>query len=278
MGINLLGRLAAFARRLGFDPLIRGLRELLDKFCMRAGVFPLGVDCDGVKLRGLFRHRSFLMSLLSNYEPYTRRLFLEALKEDTLVVDGGAHIGWYTCLAARHLFNGRIISVEPDPFNFAALAYNCRKLSNVTLVQKALGNIDGKATFFSDYGTIGSSLIVRAERRHKHPIEVEVITIDTLLSGWKATHLLLKLDLEGAEPLALQGMNATFQQFPEITIILEHNPDALRDGGYSYHDILEALWSNGFNTYFIDELEGVLIPIKELLPLPKGNLFARRKK
>jgi len=272
--LTLLGILAYLARKIGLAPLVRAVREGVDAFFLTLGIFPLRAVREGVHLSGLLRHRSFLAGLTQAYEPYSRHLFLEALRDGTLVVDGGAHIGWYTCLAAQRLSQGEILAVEPDPFNFAALAFNCRKYSNVTLVRKALGSHDARTVFFSDYGTIGSSLFRRSGPSPKRPLEIEIVTLDTLLVGREAPHLLIKLDLEGAEPLALQGMTETAQRFPIITMLIEHNPQALKDGGFSAEDILRLLWTMGFKVWFVDEEGKRLLPTHEDTALPKGNLLA----
>jgi predicted RNA methylase len=86
----------------------------------------LGVDFEGLRLYGYLRHRSFLHSLIGEpYEPLARALFVEALRPDCVVVDGGAHIGLYSLLAARMLPRGaRIFAFEPDPYNRRAFAVN----------------------------------------------------------------------------------------------------------------------------------------------------------
>ncbi len=77
--------------------------------------------------------------LIGEYEPETTDLFVSLLHEGDVVVDIGAHIGYYTLLAARTVGkDGKVFAFEPDPDNYALLVKNVEMngYNNVTAVQK----------------------------------------------------------------------------------------------------------------------------------------------
>jgi predicted methyltransferase len=59
------------------------------------------------------------------YEPAITRLFQETLQPGMVVIDIGAHVGYYTLLAAKLVGpTGKIYAFEPEPGNNEALNKN----------------------------------------------------------------------------------------------------------------------------------------------------------
>jgi len=279
--IAFLGKIASIARSIGLGRFLDYCRDRADHLWMRRGYLPLKVEVEGVIVGGFLRHRSFLDNLQRTYEPFSRHLFKASLKPGTVVVDGGAHIGLYSLIASRTLGDkGRVLAFEPDPYNFHALLLNlwangCR---NVIAVPKALSSSAGKAWFYQSAGTISSSLI----RRHEfdtHPvrlIEVETTTLDQEMRDLKAEAILVKLDLEGAEPLAVDGMAATVKRASSVTVIVEMNPSALAAAGFTPKALVHKLQRLELEVFFIDEGTRSLIPVEDLSEWRKGNLLGRK--
>ena len=62
---------------------------------------------------------------MGRYEPETTRLFKETVKPGMVVVDIGAHVGYYTLLAAKQVGpDGKVYAFEPEPGNHALLLKN----------------------------------------------------------------------------------------------------------------------------------------------------------
>lgn len=280
--IAFLGRLAAFARSANLGWLLGLIRDGGDYMCMRIGYLPLRVTiAEGFVIGGFFRHRSFLDHLKHNYEHFTRRLFKESLRRGMIVIDGGAHIGLYTIIASQKIGDeGRILAFEPDPYNFRALLLNLRHNScdNVIASPKALSASIGKAYFYQSTGTISSSLFRRHELNQNrfNIIEVETTTIDNELAGMNLNEVLVKLDLEGAEPLALKAMRETVNRSRSVTIFAELNPSALTTAGFTPENYIDALRELGLEVFFIDEKSEALIPVEKLPGFKKGNLLAKK--
>ncbi len=280
--IPLLGRVASFARQAGMGRAVARMRDTADSFCVKAGLFPLKVRVDdGTHLYGLFRHRSFLAEIQNGYESHFRSLFLDTLRSGMVVIDGGAHIGLYSLLASRRVgTKGTILAFEPDPLNLAALHHNIERneCRNVIPLAKALSDREGHTEFYSNYGTISSSLFRRLGPYPASRVPVDTTTLDRELEGMDLSSVLIKLDLEGAEPLAIEGMQRTVDRASEVVLFIEINPAALGAGGYEPTRLVQELQNLGFSLSFIDEAQRALLPVRKLSSLTKGNLYGRLSK
>ncbi|MGH7753550.1 MAG: FkbM family methyltransferase [Gemmatimonadales bacterium] len=273
-----LGRAAAIARRARLGGLVDRGRDALDALCFRLGVLPLRLEIDGIVLRGFLRHRSFLESIAAGYEPFTRELFLEALRPGATIVDGGAHIGLYTVLAARGEPRARVVAFEPDPFNLRALIANVARngAANAVIVPRALSDRAGRRLLHRSTSGLGSSLAARTGVGPTWPVEVATTTLDHELANKLHHGLVVKLDVEGAEPAALQGMQGVLARAREVLVILEVNPGALRDAGASPEALVEMIRRVGLQPFVIDEVGHRLESLTPALLGRKQNLLCRR--
>ncbi len=143
-------------------------------------------------------------------------LFLAVIRPGDIVVDGGSNIGFFSLLAASLLKgSGRVFSFEPDPDIFSVLEKNVERngfLPVVRLEEKALTNATGNYDFNLVVGEpMLNSLIPRTDAQTK-TVRVSGVRLDDYLAGSGQHKVdLIKLDLEGAEPMALDGMRASLR-------------------------------------------------------------------
>jgi FkbM family methyltransferase len=257
------------------------LRDAIDLTLLRVGRPLLRAEMGDFALHGFLRHRSFIEGINQRKrEVFFRDLFENSLKPGMTVVDGGAHIGLYTLLASPRVgSSGRVLAFEPDPWNFAALVHNIRKsgCGNVLALQKALSNNAGKATFWSNSGTISSSLFNRGNRGPSRPLEIWTTPLDDALKGSTVHSLLVKLDVEGAELLAIRGMGKILSESRSATLFMEINPAALCDAGVESEEIVTDLRRLGFEVFFIEESRRELVELKSPRVHQKGNLYCRKE-
>lgn len=269
--IGLLGRLARAARRFGLGGVLRAAVALADGLLVRIRAAPLRAVVDGVPVRGYLRHRSFLAEAERPRETYAE-LFVTLVRPGMTVVDGGAHVGLYTLLASRGVgADGRVLAIEPDAYNLAALRLNAAGNENVEIVPCALSDAEGVATFYDTRSTIGSSLL---ERPDATPHEVRTTSVDALLEGRDVPALVVKLNIEGAEPLAIRGMQRTLERVRDVAILIEVNPPLLAAAGTDVGAMLDGLRAQGFEVAYVDLAAQTPVPLPE--PLRKGHLLARR--
>jgi len=114
--------------------------------------------------------------------------------------------------------SGHAIIIEGDPKNFEILEFekHRRRLSNVTLVHKAVWNEKGSVTFqsstWSDFNKLQNSKTYSAleDGASFDHIEVEADTIDNILRDLnvhKVDHI--TLEVSGTELMTLEGMQDT---------------------------------------------------------------------
>jgi len=172
--------------------------------------------------------------------------------------DVGANVGHYSLLL-RHNFR-QVYAVEPLPSNVRRLKrrMSVRFVRNVIVVPKALSNRNGTATLYvnPDRKNIlnnfsASSLFEKFESRSCNhgsdriytgsPISVETMTFDSLLS--EPTADLVKIDVEGAEFLVLEGMREWLASRRVCNILIElHDRDRKEE--------LEMILNNNFSHVF----------------------------
>jgi len=144
-----------------------------------------------------------------------KNLFQKTIPQGSVVYDIGANVGIYTLLSAVLCGNsGRVFAFEPDPHNIKYLEDHValNNLQNVSIEKKAISNSSGHL-FFQDTGDHCNSHI-----SENGQIEVEAITVDDFV--FKNNNLppnYLKIDVEGAEYLVLEGAQKTLSEYrPEI--------------------------------------------------------------
>ncbi len=139
-------------------------------------------------------------------------------------VDVGANIGKWTVSIAKKIGDrGRVIAIEAEPSNFAALCrnINANDLKNVIPIWAACSNVDGPLTLNYYPWSRHSSTIdpkhllygVSPNARsldQVRTVQVQGRALDSLLNelGIKDIHL-LKIDVEGAEMAVLEGAERT---------------------------------------------------------------------
>ncbi len=203
---------------------------------------------------------------LGQYEPEMMRLFRSYLKPGMTVVDIGANLGFFTVIAAHHAGpTGKIFSYEPDPHNFSLLEKNIEAngFKNVAASPLALSDRAGtRELFFGDNNTTHSFSDKRGAGKSE---SVSTDTLDNSLKAQGSPRIdLIKMDIEGAEPIALLGMRETIAKNPELIIFFEYHPNAIKRLGNSALEFLGKLKELGFSLSVIDEDRKTRDPIENL--------------
>lgn len=138
-----------------------------------------------------------------------REIFLYGYvpRSGDVVFDVGAGIGAETLVFSGLVGpSGRVVSLEAHPRTFARLQRLCRenRLANVDALQVAAASRDGEL-FISDDGNHLQNTVLPTDGAR---VSVAAKTLDTVARelGVKRVDL-LKMNIEGAERLAIAGMN-----------------------------------------------------------------------
>jgi FkbM family methyltransferase len=181
--------------------------------------------------------------------------FLRTVKPGDTVVDAGANVGYYTIIGARLVGeNGKVYAFEPDPANFALLEKNVQLngLTNVVLERKALSNRKGTLKLFIAEQNKGDHRIYQPEGESRPSVDVEAVRLDEYFKDQKRGIDVLKMDVQGAEGLILEGMTGLLEGRTDgPTIFMEFWPYALKGMGTDASDVLKKLQSYRYKFYDI---------------------------
>jgi FkbM family methyltransferase len=155
------------------------------------------------------------------YEPGVARLLTSLARERRVVVEAGANIGYYTLLmATTQPAGGAVHAFEPRPEVFARLAENIalNGLTSVRLNDAAVSDAAGRATLYlPDSGNREMASLDRTFAPATQSVDVRTVRLDTYCASNRLAVDLLKLDVEGAEVRALEGLGSVLRErWPDI--------------------------------------------------------------
>jgi FkbM family methyltransferase len=172
------------------------------------------------------------------------------------IVDVGAGTGWETLFFSRMVStSGRVISIEAHPRVFRCLSKMCEKnrLGNVTLLQAAVTDRERQIQL-SDSEEHEGNRITEAGSG----VSVAGLTLDGIFRSLGLSQIdFLKMNIEGAEKLAISGMGEMLQKTKNVCISChdflaeEGGPNELRTKA----DVVNFLKLKGFSI-LLRESEG----------------------
>jgi FkbM family methyltransferase len=124
-------------------------------------------------------------------------------------IDAGANFGVYALYAAARGKDSKVCAIEPQPHLVAAIRRSAQVngLHDLIVVEAAVAQENGSIELLVGAGGSGSASIHtgRAEPS-SHALRVRTMTLDTIIAEHGLAPVgLLKMDVENAEELALQG-------------------------------------------------------------------------
>lgn len=135
------------------------------------------------------------------------------LKNNSVVVDVGANVGYFSLFVLRNFENLKVVAIEPHPRNFKAMKENLRDYT-LDMHQVALDGDSGIILLF-DFGDESSAChsIYSLGRQDAKPIEVKSITLEELMQRSNISNIdFLKLDCQGAEYNIFFTLNRSIQR------------------------------------------------------------------
>jgi FkbM family methyltransferase len=215
------------------------------------------VTDSGVKAIPRRGTRDFHMLFVPREHEVKRHLVIE---ENETFVDVGANVGSYSLMVANE-HKGKavkVIAIEAHPDNYKALCRNiqCNKFENVIIpINMAVSDHKGIVALYerSHDGTRVDSemfsvckdqLIDESNIRHPsgNSLDIECDTLDTILLNCRVD--VIKMDIEGAEILALKGATKTLERTRKIVIEIH---------GDKSEDVTQVLKTHGFKLESINE-------------------------
>jgi FkbM family methyltransferase len=177
------------------------------------------------------------------------------LKPGMVVLDIGAHHGYYTLLASQKVGPlGRVIAFEPSPRERRNLKQHLRMngCTNVQVEELALGETEGRAELYVVKGreTGCNSLRPPQVRQSTEATEVGVARLDDYVRQHDLQRVdFMKMDVEGAELSVLKGATEFLERKSRPVIFCEVQDMRTRAWGYAAREIVDFLRQRGFRWY-----------------------------
>ncbi len=150
------------------------------------------------------------------------------VQEDSIVWDIGANVGVFTFASSIIAKHGKIVSVEPDNWLVGVLR-KTQKIEpycdrDIKIVTAAISENNGIATFhIANRGRASNSLELAGGRSQMGGIRekqyVPTITMDSMLSSLSDPPDFVKVDVEGAEAMVIEGGTKVVQEARPIFYI-----------------------------------------------------------
>ena len=214
---------------------------------------------------------SLRLSINGIYEEMETNLVKKIVKNGDIVIDVGANIGYYTLILAKLVGDGgKVFAFEPEQDNFRLLNKNIEinSYKNVVCENMAVSSSNGKCVLYLDHQNKGSHSLVD-DGASKQTVEIKTISLDEYSFNSKIS--LIKMDIEGHEMKALNGMKNFLEKNSNIKIITEFSPTLLSYSGVKPKSFLKELTEYGFIIHNIDKKNRTISPISIMELMKKVN-------
>jgi FkbM family methyltransferase len=218
--------------------------------------------------------------------PYLRRrgaweeeegaLLRTLLRPGHRFLDVGANIGYFTILAHRAAPQISVDAVEPHPETVKLLRWNAWLNGvRVSVWPCALDDRAGRVAMAAPEANPGDC---RVGATGPDAFTVTAVTADEVFAGRGFD--VVKIDVQGWEREVIRGMRRVLRSSPDVRLVVEFWPQALRERGVEPYDVLEEYRATGFDvvTQVADRLrrlddDGIMAVCDEAGVLGQVNLL-----
>jgi len=181
------------------------------------------------------------------WEPELTELFWNSCHSDTVFVDVGANIGYFTVLAGSRIHaggTGRVIAIEPNPDCCALLERNLIinwSMCEIELHKVAVGPEEGAVWLtYPANRAANARLSVAGDEAGERGFRASMQPLDAVVPEGLAVDI-LKIDVEGHEYSVFKGAERVIAQSPNIKIVMEWSPKQMKEAGVSAEALAVAL-------------------------------------
>jgi len=222
------------------------------------------------------------------YETELTEHFGRILRKDDHCLDIGANFGYFTLLFGRFCPQGKSIGVEADEalFKIARDNIHINDLGrNTSIYHSAICETERELTLFRRVGRSGNTSIFKVHEGfldylgESPSIEFSVcgVSIDQFSQHFGGKLDIIKIDIEGAEPLAFAGAQSVIAANPDLQIVMEWSPGQIQAAGFDVGEFLNTLSAMGLRFHRLDA-SATKLSSSDLLNIPytAGILIAKK--
>ena len=190
------------------------------------------------------------------WESWVTRLLGNIVKPGFVCLDVGANFGYFSILMSELCGpGGKTLAIEPNS-RVASLLRGTSFMNGgkFEVIQAAIADTSGEAILTVDDKELGGGTIKKNDPMpSRSQYSVPTISIDELIKSKGLSKIdVVKIDVEGVEPLVFSGMEETIAANPSIQLIIEYSPTIYTDPG----PFTEYLFST-FNVQQITDVDEV---------------------
>jgi FkbM family methyltransferase len=180
------------------------------------------------------------------WEPGETALLLDWLAPGMTFVDIGAHVGYYTVMAARRVSPGGLVfAFEPSPLNYELLLANVwrNELTNVVCYPWAVSDHLGFLDLFLDERNTGDNRLFQDDRGPGVRVRAVALVANPSI---RPPIDVVKIVVRGAEEAVIEGLKHVLSRSPSARVVLEYWPFGLRALGRDERGALDYYRSLGY--------------------------------
>jgi FkbM family methyltransferase len=181
-----------------------------------------------------------------------RAIIRKMVMPGNCVLDIGANTGFFTGLFSKLTGKtGSVHAFEPHPQNFRHLSSNMRRRKNVIVNQSAIGSSTGTVRMYVSPELNVDHHTYSAPDENRAYIQVPCTTVDEYCKDKKVDFI--KIDIQGFELSALEGMKQTIRNNSSLSIISELWPYGLLQAGGNWRTYTGQLEKLGFSLQIVSD-------------------------
>jgi FkbM family methyltransferase len=169
------------------------------------------------------------------WESWLTQCLAKIIQPGSVCIDIGANFGYYTLMMSELCGKkGRTISIEPNPELCKYLKLSqCIHGWPFEIIEAALSNKKGNTVLIIPVAYPGNASITSPHpllNGETSKIKVRTLTVDEMVQQLNLPEVdVIKIDVEGAEPLVFEGMQHTIANNPGLQIVMEYSPFIYQD-------------------------------------------------
>ena len=212
------------------------------------------VEIDGLKIKMSYSHPvqySFVKKVKNREHEYNLLVMWKRNSELYYgdMLDLGGYSGIFGLIAAKLNPNHHVYIFEPDTVNARHIENNIalNDLNNVSLIKGLVSDKNGPVFFKEHSGGEAGSLASRGD------LKINSYALGDFIETHNLKPILIKMDVEGAEYLALAGMKEYLKKAEVLNILLELHYDLIKKYGQTAEDVFKLLDELNYKYIYLDK-------------------------
>lgn len=216
-------------------------------------------------------------------ERYSTEYMKKIVKEDDIIIDIGANVGYYALLESRLAHKGHVYAIEPVLNNIWCLRRNIKlnDYKNISTHSFAMGDKIGRKKIYVYEKANLCSFTKNIQHKSMGHKVVRIATVDAFVDFISEHPTLIRMDVEGYEYQIIKGMTNILRENKPLILFIELHPFMVEERDMD--ELLATLRQNNFKVkaIFCEPAtsdygkEGVLNKIFSVLGVPKYGYIGK---